>query len=179
MKTHKTDYYEEVFAAEEFTEEKLSDVLDSLTGEGPNLAYGIENQSGENWDGCILDRLCSNDPKDTERVYYEQVLVLGITGSAEQGLVEVITSYIKGIDKTLAVMWFLPPDELTIGNLWNIALYNGDRKPNNALLLEMFHSDPFPAGKKVENGTLDHSYLKFDGQMSATGKATLMIKVYK
>lgn len=104
--------------------------------------------------------------------------MLGISGSPEQGLVEVITSFITGINKTLAVMWFLRPAELTIGNLWNIGLYEGDKRPNNAMLLEMFHSDPFAAGKVID-GTLAHSNLKFDGHMSTTGKATLMIKVYK
>lgn len=105
--------------------------------------------------------------------------MLGISGSPEQGLVEVITNFITGINKTLAVMWFLRPAELTIGNLWNIGLYEGDTRPNNAMLLEMFHSDPFAAGKEVKHETLDHSNLKFDGLMSTTGEATLKIKVYK
>ena len=108
----------------------------------------------------------------------EEVLVIGIAGTTDKGLTEVTSSFIKGINKTLAVMWFLPTRELAIGNLWNIDLYNGDKKPNDAMLLEMFHSQTIEADTK-KNGTLHDSNLKFDGFMSKSGQATLKITVHK
>ena len=109
-----------------------------------------------------------------------EVLVNGIPGSPEDGLIGVITSFIKDINKTLAVMWFLPSsDQEKFGNFWNIYLYNGYRTPNNAMLLRLFHSKPIAAGEKLENKTLNDSNLKFDGSMSKSDQATLMIKVHE
>lgn len=108
----------------------------------------------------------------------EEVLLIGIVGTTDEGLIEVTTSFIKDINKTLAVMWFLPSRELTIKNLWKIDLYNGDRKPNDAMLLEMFHSQPFEANI-LKEGTLGDSNLKFNGLMSESDQATLNITVYK
>lgn len=108
-----------------------------------------------------------------------RVLVNGIPGSPEDGLIGVITSFIEEINKTLAVMWFLPSSGEKIGKFWNIYLYNGNRTPNNAMLLRLLISKPIAAGEELEYKNLNDSNLKFDGFMSNSDKATLMIKVYK
>ncbi|XP_044167121.1 DELTA-thalatoxin-Avl1a-like [Acropora millepora] len=177
-KMYNSDFIQRVIDAEEFNDEMLSKVLDELEGEGPKLAVGIENQSGEKWEEFSVNHLCVSDPRHTEKVHHEEVLVIGIAGTTDKGLIEVTSSFIKGINKTLAVMWFLRSRELTIGNLWNINLYHGDRKANDPMLLEMFHSQTIEADTK-KNGTLHDSNLKFDGFMSKSGQATLKITVDK
>lgn len=177
-KMYKSDFTDEVIDEERFNEEKLSNVLDELEGEGPKLAVGIENQSGEKWEEFSVNHLCISDQRDTDKVHDKEVLLIGIVGTTDEGLIEVTTSFIKDINKTLAVMWFLPSRELTIKNLWKIDLYNGDRKPNDAMLLEMFHSQPFEANI-LKEGTLGDSNLKFNGLMSESDQATLNITVYK
>lgn len=51
-------------------EEKLSQVLNELKGDGPNLAFGIENQSGKTWGKPALYLICGNKDTESERVYY-------------------------------------------------------------------------------------------------------------
>lgn len=104
--------------------------------------------------------------------------MIGVAGTTDKEFVEVTTSFIKDISKTLAVLWFLPSRENTIGNSWNINLYKGEKESNDAMLLEMFHFQTFDGGEEA-NGTLHDSDLKFDGLMSKSKEATLMITVHK
>ena len=103
----------------------------------------------------------------------------GIPESPETGVIGVITFYIEETATTLAVMFFVPPQEDIVGNLYNIYMYKGYRKPDVAMYLGLFHSNTYNAGVTQTKQNITNSDLKFDGFMSTPGKATLKITVHK
>ena len=99
-------------------------------------------------------------------------------GPVATGVVGVLAYYIPNIDKTLAVMFSVPFDYNWYQNWWNAKLYSGNKDASYDQYNDLYyHANPFKA-----NGWQERSLgfgLKFRGSMSASGQATLEIKVLK
>ena len=96
-------------------------------------------------------------------------------GPTATGVVGVLTYYIPNKHSTLAVMWSVPFDYNLYQNWWNVKLYSGELKADQAMYEDLYYTEPFRAnGWHTRN--LGYS-LKFRGSMSSSGKATLEIHV--
>ena len=92
------------------------------------------------------------------------------------GVVGVLTYYIPAKGSTLAVMWSVDRYGPAFGNWWNVKLFNGKRRPNVFMHLELYYNgNPFKAGswhtKNLGGG------LKCRGFMTTPANAKLKIKV--
>ena len=97
-------------------------------------------------------------------------------GPVARGAVGVFTYYIKGLNKTFAIMYSVPFDYNLYSNWWNVKLYSGRQEATKEVFKEMYDSDPF----KGDNGwhTRDlGSGLYVNGAMASPGQTHLEINV--
>ena len=86
--------------------------------------------------------------------------------------------YVPGISKTVAVLFSVPYDYNLYQNWWNVKLYNGDGRANYAMYEDLYYgANPFRANGQHKRD-LGNS-LKFRGEMTSAGQATLKIQVLK
>ena len=99
-------------------------------------------------------------------------------GPVARGAVGVFTYYIKGLNKTLAIMYSVPFDYNLYSNWWNVKLYSGRKEATKEMFNEMYRSQSKPF--KGDNGwhTKDlGSGLSVNGAMASPGQTRLEIKV--
>ena len=102
------------------------------------------------------------------------------SGPVARGAVGVFTYCfrIRGILKTLAVMYSVPFDYNWYSNWWNVKLYSGNKKASRSIFNDLYYySNPFKGDNSWHYKGLG-SNLKFWGAMSSSGQSTLQIKVY-
>ena len=98
-----------------------------------------------------------------------------------EGVYGVMTYCIIAIDKTLAIMFYVPHDQTFDRNWWNVKLYSGYKRSNSQMLHEMYedHSaiegDAYWHYKDLGLG----SELRATGAMASSGAAHLMIEISK
>lgn len=90
----------------------------------------------------------------------------------------VLTYYIKDIDRTIAVMWFVRFHTPEI-NLWNVKVYHGERAADYAMYTEMHADNPRQGDGEDYEIYPPGSPFKISGSMTSALKAELQIRVLK
>ena len=92
-----------------------------------------------------------------------------------------MTYCIIAIDKTLAIMFYVPHFQNLERNSWNVKLYSGYKRSNSQMLHEMYEDDSAFKGdaswQKKDLGL--ESQLRASGAMASSGAAHLLIEIKK
>ena len=100
------------------------------------------------------------------------------SGPVATGVVGVLTYYIPGLDKTLAVMFSIPFDYNLYSNWWDMKLYSGKKRADHGMYEDLYYGNPF-RGDNGWHGRSLGSGLTFRGYMSSSGQAILELHVTK
>lgn len=90
-----------------------------------------------------------------------------------------MTYCIIAIDKTLAIMFYVPDDQTFERNWWNVKLYSGYKRSNSQMLYQMYDS-AFKGDANWHHKDLGlGSELRAAGAMASSGAAHLLIEIKK
>ncbi|CAG8705454.1 5428_t:CDS:2, partial [Funneliformis mosseae] len=98
--------------------------------------------------------------------------IAGFTG----GTVGVIVYHLKDRNESLAFMWSVPFNYGFYSNWWNLKVFKGRVRANQALYDRMYHELPHEGDNNIYRGILN-SDLLYSGTMGNSGTPTIEIEI--
>nr|A0A515MEN7.2 RecName: Full=DELTA-actitoxin-Afr1c; Short=DELTA-AITX-Afr1c; AltName: Full=Alpha-helical pore-forming toxin; Short=PFT; AltName: Full=Cytolysin; AltName: Full=Fragaceatoxin B; Short=fraB [Actinia fragacea] len=160
----------------------LQTVLKALGDVSRKIAVGIDNEPGMTWTAMnTYFRSGTSDVILPHTVPHSKALLYDgqkNRGPVTTGVVGVI-AYAMSDGNTLAVLFSIPFDYNLYSNWWNVKVYKGHRRADQAMYEELYYDfSPFRGDNGWHTKSIGYG-LKGRGFMNSSGKAILQIHVNK
>lgn len=173
---------EAVLPAAELTFGVLEKVLQALGDIKRKIAIGIVNETSFSWEALnVFFRSGASDAILPELVNTDQALVYSArktNGPVATGSVGVLTYYMKGANKTLAVLFSVPFDYNLYSNWWDAKVYPGRKTADNDMYKELYNGDPFKGDDAWHSKEIGEGF-SMKGIMTSAGTCQQQLKIFK
>nr|P0C1F8.2 RecName: Full=DELTA-stichotoxin-Hcr4b; Short=DELTA-SHTX-Hcr4b; AltName: Full=Cytolysin RTX-S II; Short=RTX-SII [Heteractis crispa] len=158
-------------------------ILDKVLGElgkvSRKIAVGVDNESGGSWTALnAYFRSGTTDVILPEFVPNQKALLYSgrkDTGPVATGAVAAFAYYMSN-GHTLGVMFSVPFDYNLYSNWWDVKIYSGKRRADQAMYEDMYYGNPYRGDNGWHQKNLGYG-LKMKGIMTSAVEAILEIRI--
>nr|P58691.2 RecName: Full=DELTA-stichotoxin-Hcr4a; Short=DELTA-SHTX-Hcr4a; AltName: Full=Cytolysin RTX-A [Heteractis crispa] len=168
-----------IIAGASLTFQILDKVLAELGQVSRKIAIGIDNESGGSWTAMnAYFRSGTTDVILPEFVPNQKALLYSgrkNRGPDTTGAVGALAYYMSN-GNTLGVMFSVPFDYNLYSNWWDVKVYSGKRRADQAMYEDLYYSNPYRGDNGWHQKNLGYG-LKMKGIMTSAGEAIMEIRI--
>ncbi|CAI2188559.1 12495_t:CDS:2 [Funneliformis geosporum] len=170
-----------VYQIPDITPTLLIDLLNELGDFNRKVAITIKNLSSQitfEKPEVYIDSGTSNYGLPMNELSSNKGLVWGArkTSGFIGGTVGVLVYQLKERNESLVFMWSVPYNYVFYSNWWNIKVFKGRVRANQALYDRMYHDLPHEGDNNIYRGILN-SDLLYSGSMGNSGTPTIEVEI--
>ncbi|CAG8730561.1 5142_t:CDS:2, partial [Funneliformis caledonium] len=170
-----------IYNISEITPNLLFELLNELGDFNRKVAITIKNLSPQvtlEYPEVYIESGTSNYGLPMNQLTSDKGLVWGARKTAGfiGGTVGVIVYHLKDRNESLAFMWSVPFNYGFYSNWWNIKIFKGRVRANQALYERMYHDLPHEGDNNIHRGILN-SDLLYSGSMGNSGTPTIELEI--